>query len=411
MLALFNPNIYNFTIYAILPTISGLLILICGFYFFIKNPRSLVNISYLVFAFFLALWLAGFGLMYAMTDYEVALFWLINFAYLGVTTIPANFYFFSSSFIGLTRQRIVLTTLAYALAAFFYAQTVSLNLISGLKEGFWGYFPVYNLDNVSLLVAFFVFFYFYMIAGFINCVLAYKRKVSSVDRRTAGLLIIGFVVAWSSSIDHATAFFDNIYPTGYISIFIFNIILAYTVARQRLMIATSTLTADNVISTIADSLIVTDVNLKIEFINQATIDLLGFTKKSLVGQPIEKICQLNNYLNQSVWNKLKQKGIIKNIEAKFKTSKKDLVIPVDISCSLIREKNGKTAGYVFITKDIRKMRKMVQELSDKTKSQEAIKIDLDNKIEQLEKFQKMAVGRELKMIELKSEIKKLQNKN
>ncbi len=72
-----------------------------------------------------------------------------------------------------------------------------------------------------------------------------------------------------------------------------------------------------------------------------------------------------------------------------------------------------------MTEDLKKSRKSIEEYSktlekkvaERTKQLEESKKDLESKNDELERFNRLAVGREIKMIELKGKIKDLEEKN
>jgi len=68
-------------------------------------------------------------------------------------------------------------------------------------------------------------------------------------------------------------------------------------------------------------------------------------------------------------------------------------VPVSVSIMLRKGEEGEVVGYFFGVFDLTEIKKKEEELQEK--------------MEELERFNKLAIGRELKMIELKKEIEEL----
>ena len=83
---------------------------------------------------------------------------------------------------------------------------------------------------------------------------------------------------------------------------------------------------------------------------------------------------------------------------KFETAlknKQGTLVPVEIKGAILK-KRGRPIGIIGIARDITERKKADEELKNKNR--------------ELEKFRKIAIGRELKMIELKKKLKELENK-
>lgn len=77
-------------------------------------------------------------------------------------------------------------------------------------------------------------------------------------------------------------------------------------------------------------------------------------------------------------------------------------IPVAFTASFVKDEEGKPTAFVVTYKDITELKRA---------EEERLKAAADKqRIEELEKFAKVAVGRELKMVELKQRIKELESK-
>ena len=76
------------------------------------------------------------------------------------------------------------------------------------------------------------------------------------------------------------------------------------------------------------------------------------------------------------------------------------MIPTSLNASALRDPSGKVIGAIGILRDMREYLKVVRDLEDS-------KAELQEKILDLEKFEEVVVGRELKMIALEKEAEKL----
>ena len=77
------------------------------------------------------------------------------------------------------------------------------------------------------------------------------------------------------------------------------------------------------------------------------------------------------------------------------------IIPTTLNASALRDSDGKVIGAIGILRDMRAYEEVVSDL-------ERSKTELQEKILDLEKFEEVVVGRELKMIALEKELESLQ---
>ncbi len=137
-------------------------------------------------------------------------------------------------------------------------------------------------------------------------------------------------------------------------------------------------------------------------INQAFQNLTGYDATAIVGE-----LAINLFSNKKEAETL-EKTVFKEKTAGTKElillTKEKKEIPVSVSASAREDETGNIIGYFLAISDISEFKKLQEELEEKVKERTE---ELREKVVELERFNKMAVGRELKMIELKEEIKKL----
>jgi len=115
---------------------------------------------------------------------------------------------------------------------------------------------------------------------------------------------------------------------------------------------------DNIIKSMADSLVVIESDGRIRGVNKATLDLLGYEEDELVGKQVSILLGDGNKLFDSAAIKsLVQKGSSKDAESFYK-SKSGEKIPIMVSSSLLRNGKGESEGVVIVAKDLTKTKRM-----------------------------------------------------
>lgn len=137
-------------------------------------------------------------------------------------------------------------------------------------------------------------------------------------------------------------------------------------------------------------------------INQAFQNLTGYDATAIVGE-----LAINLFSNKKEAETL-EKTVFKEKTAETKElillTKEKKEIPVSVSASVREDETGNIIGYFLAISDISEFKKLQEGLEEKVKERTQ---ELQEKIEELERFQRLAVGRELKMVELKAGIEKL----
>ena len=137
-------------------------------------------------------------------------------------------------------------------------------------------------------------------------------------------------------------------------------------------------------------------------INQAFQNLTGYDTTAIVGE-----LAINLFSNKKEAETL-EKTVFKEKTVRTKElillTKEKKEIPVSVSASTREDETGNIIGYFLAISDISEFKKLQEGLEEKVEERTQ---ELQEKIEELERFQRLAVGRELKMVVLKEEIQKL----
>lgn len=150
--------------------------------------------------------------------------------------------------------------------------------------------------------------------------------------------------------------------------------------------------------------VVTPVGIIIN-INKAFEGLTGFKSLEIVGQPISSIFS-EKKKTRKIEEKIRQEKTIKAAELSL-LSKDKKKIPVRVSASPRKDREGNFIGYFLGITNISGLKKRQEELEEEIKKRTK---ELRERIEELEKFHKLTIGRELKVTELREEATKLKEK-
>jgi PAS domain S-box-containing protein len=158
--------------------------------------------------------------------------------------------------------------------------------------------------------------------------------------------------------------------------------------------------SDSLIKNAPDPLFVSDLEGKILQANDAVYELLGFRPDEVLEQSLSRFIspeETREFL--AALREVIERGVTRNARLNPRSASGE-VIPTTLNASAMRDPDGKVIGAIGILRDMRAYEKVVQDLQES-------KSELQEKILDLEKFEEVVVGRELKMIALEKEIENL----
>jgi PAS domain S-box-containing protein len=159
--------------------------------------------------------------------------------------------------------------------------------------------------------------------------------------------------------------------------------------------------AESLIKNAPDPVFVTDLEGKITLANDAVSQLLGFRTDEVVEQSVSRFISPEEAREfTAALREVVEKGVTRNARLNPRSASGE-VIPTTLNASALRDQDGKVIGAIGILRDMRAYEKVVRDLEES-------KAELQEKILDLEKFEEVVVGRELKMIALEKELEKLE---
>ena len=221
--------------YAIPPLITDIILLVIGLFVYLKNRASKLNIIFSLFSFSMVVWLFGYTNMYLSKEPSIALKWA-RIGFLGIIFIPIFAYHFIISFLNLKRKIILPIIYLLAVPSLLLSQT---NYIySGIKEHFWGYYPIAGRIYFVFLSMFGVLF-----TKGVLLLFSYLRKESGLKRNQIKYVCLSFGLGAFGIVDYLVKYpiFD-VYPFGYVCALLFTSLIAFAIVRYRLLDITIALT-------------------------------------------------------------------------------------------------------------------------------------------------------------------------
>src|SRR5579871_1230695 len=173
-----------------------------------------------------------------------------------------------------------------------------------------------------------------------------------------------------------------------------------TAASSRTERRQEPLDANIIIANAPDPVFVSDLQGQILQANDAVYELLGFRTDEVLEQSLSRFISPEETREfMAALDEVIERGVTRNAQLNPRSASGE-VIPTTLNASALRDADGKVIGAIGILRDMRAYQSVVRDL-------ERSKSELQEKILDLEKFEEVVVGRELKMIALEKEIERL----
>src|SRR6185369_1772640 len=170
-----------------------------------------------------------------------------------------------------------------------------------------------------------------------------------------------------------------------------NVIGAIGILRDMRELDKARAYAQRLIDDAPDPVFVSDLEGKIIQANDAVSQLLGFRQDEVVEQSLSRFISPEETREfTAALREVVEHGVTRNARLNPRSASGE-IIPTTLNASALRDSDGKVIGAIGILRDMRAYEEVVQDL-------EQSKTELQEKILDLEKFEEVVVGRELKMI-------------
>lgn len=159
------------------------------------------------------------------------------------------------------------------------------------------------------------------------------------------------------------------------------------------------------LDSIGDAVLTTDAEGWVTFLNPVGVALTGWTSAEAMGQPAQRVFQVIHEdtgapFDDLVSRVLREKCTIALANHAALVTKDGRRIPVEDSAAPITDAGGNVIGVVLVFHDVTAKRQAAEQILRQMK-------DLREANEDLSRFNRVAVDRELRMVELKKEVNAL----
>ena len=245
-------------------------------------------------------------------------------------------------------------------------------LVSGYSEQSWGWVRIWS-DSIWSYSFFLYLLSFSSVGLYLIYDFGKKTKVPLKQKQARVIFytsLISLIIGIITDILLPLYSVDEFPPVANIAYLILVVGIVYSIVKYRFVRVTPYMAAEQIISTMADSLVLLDKGGNITSVNQALLNLSGYEKEELLGKTIELFCNKSD-MEQILTDSIARKKTKKGIELNLKT-KRGEQIPVLVSLSPVIEESGEITGTVCLFTEITEL-EMAKEVLRKSQ-EEAISL-------------------------------------
>lgn len=347
---LLDTDNYALNLHALPTFVTSLAIVALGFFVLVREHGSRISVLFFATTSAIMVWQFAFSWMYCATDGQVAFLWA-KIAYLSVPLIPAAICHFTVVVLGVAHRTKALLWTGWIGSLSFLALDMTTNgLVDSVYRQWWGFYPKYAWLGLPFLA----FFFYMMVASLHLYWTEYWRAKPGQKKTRIRMLFISFGIAYLGSVDFQVQQGHIVYPFGFVPIFGFVVVTAWTIWRYRLVDLTPSFAAAQILSTMDGAVLVADVDGHIRVVNRAASTLLGYQPSELLDMPVASIIRPSgeNRGNQS--GRARREGF-RNRVMKWPT-KAGRDVDVRVSAAAILDQDQRPAGMVYVALDISELK-------------------------------------------------------
>ena len=323
-------------VFAWLSLIASISCLALGIIVYSFNRKSILNKIFLFTAIAAFFYSFTTVMMWTATDFTNASFWN------KMGTIWPFFVALVATFaLVFTENKWIKNKITYIIlflpAVAFWLIDLSTSLInSSPVMEYWGYNDV--ASGTWVYYGSIIWTIALPILAFVLCFRYYRQSNDTLQRQRRKYVTIGFAIpiaAFISTNMLARMINMDIPNLGFIATLFFSCFVGYAIVKYDLFTFDAAIAAENILTTMPDSLILADLDAKILRVNERLVNFIGFSKEELVGKSITELCVENEEKTcTNVLQELANKKIIRNRELIFQ-NKSGVKLNVFFSGSIV----------------------------------------------------------------------------
>lgn len=205
--------------------------LLLGLLIYFKNRKSERNIAFALLCLSTIIWQLTWTILFNIHDGEIAVI-LVKVGYSGIIFLPITIFHFAVKYTGKTLDRIM-SYVAYAMGGLLLIVLWGTDYyIKGYYQYYFGYYPKASYLHPFYLILLFALVY--------RCYVIFNSKLrekesSIFQKEQARYLRMSVVVYSVAATDFLANYGIEFYPVGFIFVVLSLGIIAYTIAKHRLM--------------------------------------------------------------------------------------------------------------------------------------------------------------------------------
>jgi len=300
-------------------------------------------------------WLGAFAAMYAARDAGLALQWART-GYLFAALVPAAVFHFATTLV--VRRKPYRLPAALFWVACGVAGVLGFftdSLIPAVRLFAWGYYPLGRPAGGLIVLCFAG-----IIISSIHIFWRMHRRAEGPARERAGALLLAFVLGSIGMLDYMPSVGIDLQPIGYIATLTFVIVAATAVWRFELEDITPQYAAGQILETMKNAVVVSDMHGRIRVVNRGAERLLGYKADGLRDAHLRDILEREG--NLTTGQLLNSMGVLEH--PMVWRGADGTRVDVLAASSFLRDDEGTPVGVVYVANDFTERKRAEQALRE-----------------------------------------------